>query len=184
MERSVPESLDPDVVRFLQARLPEWMRIDREVGVGGRARSGMISARDASRQLGLSTPTVGEFLKEGKGGLKFMRAVARLRYGKEDLTRLEEDAKAWVQTQQPSERSVVPEDIDRVLAIAERLDRSAAEARRVVEKVAAYKGSATDEEIAQMFEADAASGTVVTSDDLGGGIGDAKHSPARRRARK
>lgn len=178
---AVPESLAPEVVRFLQAKLPEWMSIDQEVGIGGRARPGMIGARDASRKLGLSDPTVGQFLKDGKGGMKFLRAVARLRYGKEDITRLEDEARVWAEQHQPAQRFVIPEHLDRVLIIAERLDRSAADARRVALDLAAYTGAITDKEIASRFSASTVKKRPVEAVEGEDDLGHLEKKPRRRR---
>lgn len=188
MGPGVPDSLKPDVVRFLQANLPEWLKIDRQIRVGGRARDGMVSARDASRQLKVSDPTVGQLLNEGKGGMKLLRAVARFRYGgKEDITRLEEEARVWAEENPiPGTSYSIPDGLERVLALAERLDRSVADARRVAIGLAAFTGEVTEEEIVRRFEAldsDGSDGgtTATIGDDITGGASDLKHRRKRKR---
>lgn len=178
----VPEALKREVIRFLQSKLPEWMKIDTTVEVGGDPRPGFISARDASRKLELSDPTVGTFLNRGKGGMKFLRAVARLRYGKEDITRLEAEASDWADANpEIAHQYVIAEGVERVMRIAERVRAPVDAVRRVTTELAAKNGEATDEQIASMLVGAAPSGRVI-DDDIGGGT--KVLGPPKRMARR
>lgn len=163
------------------------MSIDLETKRGGRARPGMLSLRDAAEQLGVTYPSLQKVCREAKGaGQDFEAAVARLRF-KGSVDKLRESAKRWA-AENPEVATVQPvaafdtEEIGRVFAIGRQLGRSDTEIFAVASGIAAWKGSATDEQIAKLFVAPKkrAGLTVVTDDDLGGGIGDAK-TPRRRR---
>ncbi len=136
--------------RYLQEMLPEWLRIDLETRRGSRPRAGMISKREAAEQLGVSYPSLSQVLKDGTGaGTDFERAVARFRYGREDVTRLREEAEDWARANPPR---IVPDRIERVLEIAAELGRSASDALEVTRALAARTGEMTDEEIARALE--------------------------------
>lgn len=175
--------------RYLQAMLPVWFRIDTEVPRGGRARPGMLSLREAARQLEIPYPSVAKLLRSGEGaGIDFEEKIAALRFDG-DVTALRRAAREWADAhpERPS-RHVEPASLERVVEIAARLGRPAADAIDVKDRLAAYQGEVTEEVIVRMFSGSFNNGTVVREagtqsglDDFRGGKGDLMH---RGRARK
>jgi len=91
----MPSSVTRDVARFIQANLPKWLSIDKDAPQGGRPQPGMISMRDAAKQLRINSTSVQNAIKYGRGiGGNFETIIADLKFGG-DVTRLRKTAKKW-----------------------------------------------------------------------------------------
>jgi hypothetical protein len=127
----MPSSVTRDVARFIQANLPKWLSIDTEAPQGGRPRPGMISMRDAAKQLRINSTSVQNAIKYGRGiGSHFETIIADLKFGG-DVTKLRKIAKKWAD-EHPEPQALQVDVVEEKSRWVDRPERYAAmeEARR------------------------------------------------------